>query len=63
MYRRYVDDTHLLFRSTEDVKKFKTYLNNQQKKIYFASKMEQNGSLSFLVIKINRENNKFVTSV
>ena len=58
-----MDDTYLLFRSTEDVKTFKTYLNNQHKKIYFTSKMEQNGSLSFLVTKINRENNKFVTSV
>ena len=49
--------------STEHVKKFKKYLNKQHKNISFTSEMEQNGSLSFLDIKINRKNNKFVTSV
>ena len=49
--------------STEHVKKFKKYLNKQHKNISFTSEMEQNGSLSFLDIKINHKNNKFVTSV
>ena len=63
VYRRYVDDTFLLFRSTEHVEKFKKYINKQHKNISFPSEMEQNGSFSFLDIKMNRENNKFVTSV
>ena len=63
VYRRYVDKTFLLFRSKEHVKNLKKQLNKQHKSIYFISKMEQKGSLSFLGVKINRENNKFVTSV
>ena len=31
IYRRYVDDAVLLFRSTEHVEKFKIYINKQQK--------------------------------
>ena len=63
MCRRYVGDTFLLFRSTEHIKKFKRYLNKQHKNIALTSEMEQNGSLSFLDIKISGENNKFATSV
>ena len=36
-------------------------INNIKTK--FTSEIEENGSLSFLDIKISRENNKFVTSV
>ena len=45
------------------VEKFKKYYNKQHQNIFFTSEMKQNGSLSFLDIKINRENNKFVTLV
>ena len=38
------------------------YLNKQHKNIAFKSEPEQNGPLSFLDIKVNHENNKFVTS-
>ena len=63
VYRRYVDNKFLLFRSTEHVGKFKKYLNKQHKKSALTSAIEQYGSLSFLDIKISRENNKLVTSV
>ena len=63
VYRRFVDDTFLLFRSKDHVEKFKNYLNKQHKNIKFRSEIEEIGSLSFLDIKISRENNKFVTSV
>ena len=62
-YRRFVDDTFLLFQSKDHVEKFKNYLNKQHKNIKFTSEIEENGSLSFLNIQIGRENNKFVTSV
>ena len=62
VYRRYVDDTFLLFRSTEHAEKFKRYLK-QHKNIAFTSEIEQNSSLSFLDVKISRENNRFVSSV
>ena len=42
---------------------FKTYLNKQNSSTKFMSEIEENGSLSFLDIRITRENNKFVTSV
>ena len=58
-----MDDTSLLSRSKEHVEKFKKYLNKQHKNIALTSEMEQNGSLSFLDVKISWENNKFVTSV
>ena len=63
VYRRFVDDTFLLFQSKDHVEKFKNYLNKQHKNIKFTSEIEENGSLSFLDIQIGRENNKFVTSV
>ena len=63
VYRRFVDDTFLLFRSKDHVAKFRNYLNKQHKNIKFTSEIEENGLLSFLYIKISRENNKFVTTV
>ena len=63
VYRRFVDDTFVLFRSKDHVEKFRNYLNKQHKNIKFTSEIEENGSLSFLDIKISCENNKFVTSV
>ena len=53
----------LLFRSKDHVEKFRNYLNKQHKNIKFTPEIEQDGSMPFLDIKINRENNKFVTSV
>ena len=63
IYRRFVDDSLLLFRTKDHVEKFRNYLNKQHKKIKLTSEIEENGSLLFLDIKISYENNKFVTSV
>ena len=63
IYKRFVDDTFLLFRTKDHIEKFKNYLKKQHKNIKFTSQIEENGSLSFLDITITRENNKFVTSV
>ena len=46
-----------------NIEKIRNYLNKQLKNIKSTSEIEENGSLSFLYIKISRENNKFVTSV
>ena len=61
VYRRFVDDTFLLFQTKDHVEKFKNYLNQQHKNIKFMSEIEKNGSLSFLGITITNENKKFVT--
>ena len=56
VYRRFVDDTFLFFRTKDHVEKFQNYLNKQHKNIKFTSEIEANGSLSFVDINIIREN-------
>ena len=63
IYKRYVDDTFLLFHSINQIEKIEYYLNLQHTNIKFTSEIEMNNSLSFLGIKIVRENTKFTTSV
>ena len=63
VYRRFIDDTFLLFQTKDHVEKFKNSLNKQHKNIKFTSEIQENGSLSFLDITLTRENNKFATSV
>ena len=63
VYRRFVDDTFLLFQTKDHVEKFKNSLNKQHKNIKFTSEIQENGSLSFLDVTLTRENNKFATSV
>ena len=63
VYKWFVDDPFLLFRSKYHVEKFRNYLNKQHKNKKFTSETEENDLLSFLDIKICHENNKFVTSV
>ena len=61
IYRTYVDDTFLLFRSKYHIEKFRKYLNCQHKNIRFTSETKNENSISFLDIKISRD--KFTTSV
>ena len=63
IYKRYVDNTFLLFRSKDHIKKFRCYLNCQHPNIKFTSEIEENNSISFLDIKIRRVNNSFSTNV
>ena len=62
-YKRYMDDTCLLFRHQEHIDKFLNYLNMQHNNIQFTSEKEANGFLPFLDCNISRENSRFVTSV
>ena len=63
IYKRYVDDTFLLFRSKDHIEKFRCYLNCQHPNIKFTYEIEENNSKSFLDIKITRVNNSFSTSI
>ena len=63
LYRRYVDDTFLLFREEAHIQNFLTYLNSQHPNINFTVEKENNGSLPFLDIDVNRVNDEFVTNV
>ena len=62
-YRRYVDDTFLLFKDKTHVPLFLDYLNSKHPNIKFTSEIETNSTLPFLDININRSNNSFNTSV
>ena len=62
-YRRYVDDTFLLFHHRDHAKKFLAYLNEKHSNIKFTMESEQQNSLSFLDVLVCRSNNSFGTSV
>ena len=54
---------HNLTIQKHHIEKFRNYLNRQHKSIKFTSETENENSISFLDIKITRDNNKFMTSV
>ena len=56
VYKRFVDDTFLIFRKKDHAEKFKNYLNKKHKNIKFTSEIDENGLLSFLDITVSREN-------
>ena len=62
-YRRYVDDTFILFRDPSHVAKFLDYLNYQHSCIKFTFDIEDNNQLNFLDVKITKTENSFQTSV
>ena len=63
LYRRYIDDTFLLFKDASHIDKFLNYLNAQHSSIQFTSEIETNSMLNFLDITIAKINNSFETSV
>ena len=63
IYKRYADDTFLLFRSKDHIEKFQCYLNSLHPNINFKPEIEENNSISFLDIKIRRVNNSFSTNI
>ena len=64
LYRRYVDDTFLIFKSQEHIPLFLDYLNSKHQNIEFTWECEKSGKLSFLDILVNREaDQSFSTSV
>ena len=63
LYRRYIDDTFLLFRDPAHIPKFLVYINSCHASIQFTCGFENNNQLNFLDICISRYNNKFETSV
>ena len=62
-YRRYVDDIFVLSESSETADSFRKYMSSKHQKINFTVEQETVGSLSFLDVKVCRENGKLVTSV
>ena len=63
LYKRYIDDTFLLFREVNHIELFLKYLNGKHDCIKFTKEVENNNILNFLDIEINKNNNKFTTSI
>ena len=63
IYKRYVDDTFLLFKDVNHVNLFLDYVNSKHPNIRFTKELEKEKTLSFLDVTVTRINNKFETSV
>ena len=59
VYRRYVDDIFVLFKSKDHLLLFAKYLNTRHKSLKFTFDFEQNNSFSSLDVKIPRGINGF----
>ena len=63
IYKRYVDDTFVLFSSEEHLQLFVDFMNKQHQCIKLTSDTEHDNFFSFLDIKITCHNQQFKTSV
>ena len=62
-YRRYVDDTFVIFKEKEHARMFLDFINGFHNNINFTLDTEENNSLPFLDILIFRDDYKFKTRV
>ena len=60
LYRRYVDDTFLLFSDPSHILLFLNYLNSQHSNISFTYEKETNNYLNFLDALVERKDNAFL---
>ena len=63
LYRRYVDDTFLLFKHKSHIELFLNYLNNKHSRIKFTCEVEERSFLNFLDLKITKNDDTFNTEV
>ena len=63
VYRRYVDDTFLVFKSPSHVPLFLGYINSKHQNIEFTSEVESDDKLPFLDVLVKHEGSGFTTSV
>ena len=62
-YKRYIDDTCLVFENSTQSEKFLSYINEKHANIKFTCENEINKILPFLDVKIDREGGIFHTAV
>ena len=62
-YRRYVDDTFVVFESQEEAVEFHLKLNDMHKSLAFTSEEESKNKLAFLDVLVERSENSFITTV
>ena len=63
VYRRYVGDILVLFKSKEHLKLYVNYMNSKHKNIKLTFETGDSNNFSFLDVKITRKNKRFVTSI
>ena len=56
-YRQYVDDIFVLFKSSDQLKRFQSYLNSYHVNMLFTIETEQNNKMSFLDVNVIHEQN------
>ena len=61
-YKRYIDDTFLIFEHQSHFQLFLDYLNSRHPSIKFTCEVEEEGKLSFLDTTITNNNGQFSTS-
>ena len=61
-YRRFVDDTLIIFHTRDDMLNFFNWLNRQHRCISFTKEEEVNGSLPFLDVLITRDQSGIITT-
>jgi len=62
-YKRYMDNTFLLFKEQKQIEPFLDYLNNQLPNIKFTAEIETNGALPFLDLLITKSNLQTHTNI
>lgn len=64
MWRRYVDDTFVLWtHGTDQLEEFHDYLNNQQPQIQFTKEVENDNHINSLDVLVKKENRRFKMAV
>ena len=63
VYFRYVDDTYTIFKTEAECDAFLKHLNNLHLALQFTFEKEENDSLPFLVVLVEKSNTGFLTSV
>jgi len=63
MFQRYVDDTFAIFKTENDSEMFYNKLNLMHPLLKFTMEKETDGTLPILDVKIEKDTNKFLTSV
>ena len=61
MYKRYADDSFLVFKDQSHVEMFRSFLNAQHPNIHFTLECEVNNSLNFLDMTISHSNGHLTT--
>lgn len=62
-YRRYVDDTFLLFKDKSHSTMFLNFINSFHPNIKFTMEAESDGQLSFLDVLVSRDSGKFISGI